>query len=230
MGSTARQAFTDGARDVSPILLGVVPFGLVAGFAAIDAGLTVAHAVGFSVFLFAGASQLAALDLLGSGAHAAVAIGTALVINSRMLMYSASIGPQLAAVPRVRRALAAYLLVDQNYAMSVVRYRDRPEPGYRLWYFVGAGAILWLSWQVMTVAGALVGDAVLEGVPLEFAVPLTFLALLIPTITDRPTLAAALTAAGVATAGAPLPANLGMPLGALAGIAVGTALAVGGER
>lgn len=223
---TARRAFVEGLRDVSPTLLGIIPFGLVAGFAAIEAGLTLAHAVGFSVIVFAGASQLAAIELVGDGAHVAVAIGTALVINSRMLMYSASLAPELSHLPLRDRAAAGYVLVDQAYALSIVRYRERPEAPHRLAYYFGSAAILWVSWQITTVLGALLGGAIPEGVPLGFAVPMTFLALLIPSITGRPTLAAAITAAVVATAGAPLPANLGMPIGTVTGIAVGTALAV----
>lgn len=220
----------DGLRDVSPTLLGVIPFGLIAGFAAIEAGLTLAHAVGFSVGVFAGAAQLAAIDLLGSGANLIVVIGTALVINSRMLMYSASLAPELVHVPVRGRAAAAYVLVDQAYALSIVRYRRAPDAPHRLAYYAGTAAILWVTWQATTVVGALIGDAIPDSIPLGFAVPMTFLAILIPAVTDRPTVAAALTAAAVATAAAPLPANLGMPLATVTGIAVGTALAVRRSR
>lgn len=227
---TWRQAFFDGLRDVSPTLLGVIPFGLVAGFAAIEAGLSLAHAVGFSIAVFAGASQLAALDLLGSGSNLAVVAGTALVINSRMLMYSASLAPDLIEVPLRRRAAAAYVLVDQVYALSVVRYRRDPRAPHRLAYYFGTALTLWVTWQAATVVGAVLGDAIPDGVPLGFAVPMTFLAILIPNVTDHPTLAAAITAAAVATASAPLPANLGMPLATISGIAVGTFLAVRNTR
>lgn len=221
-----REAFLDGLRDVSPTLLGIIPFGLIAGFAAIEAGLSLAHAVGFSVAVFAGASQLAAIDLLGSGSNLAVVVGTALIINSRMFMYSASIAPHLIEVPTRRRAAAAYVLVDQAYALSVVRYQRDPRAPHRLAYYLGTALILWVTWQATTVLGAVLGDAIPDGVPLGFAVPMTFLAILIPSVTDRPTLAAAITGAAVATAAAPLPANLGMPLATISGIAVGTFLAV----
>lgn len=223
---TPREAFLDGLRDVSPTLLGIIPFGVIAGFAAIEAGLSLIHAVGLSVGVFAGASQLAAIDLLGSGSNLPVVIGTALIINSRMLMYSASLAPHLTEVPAGKRAGAAYLLVDQAYALSVVRYRRDPEAPHRLAYYLGTAAILWVTWQATTVLGALIGDTIPDTVPLGFAVPMTFLAILIPNVTDRPTLAAAVTAAGVAVAAAPLPANLGMPLATVSGIAVGTVLGV----
>jgi 4-azaleucine resistance transporter AzlC len=224
---TSRTSFRAGAVAVSPVLLGIVPFGLVAGVAATEAGLGLAEAVGFSMVVFAGASQLAALDLLGTGAPAWVAIMTAAVINLRMAMYSASIGSYMTDQSARRRWVAAYLLTDQAYALSLARYQqqDRLRAAVdRFWFYLGTALVLWVVWQITTVIGVVVGGQVPDAVPLGFAVPLTFLCLLVPTVTDRPTLAAALVGGGVALAAAPLPANLGMPLGAAAGVAVGYAL------
>jgi predicted branched-subunit amino acid permease len=219
----ARNAYSEGVRAVSPILVGVAPFGLVVGVAAVEAGLGMPEAVGFSVLLFAGASQLAALDLLGRGAPAVVAIVTALVINLRFLMYAASLAPHLADVPLRRRLPAAYLLTDQAFAVSIVRFAADPSYLPRLAFYLGAALGLWVTWQVATVAGVLVGAGLAEALPLDFAVPLVFLALLIPTVVDRPALLAAVVGAGTAVALAPLPANLGMLTGATAGIVAGTA-------
>jgi predicted branched-subunit amino acid permease len=219
-----RRSFRAGATAVAPVLLGIVPFGLVAGVAAVEAGLGLAEAVGFSTVVFAGASQLAAIELIGAGAPAWVAIMTAAVINLRMAMYSASLGTYMTDQPLGRRTLAAYLLTDQAYALSVGRYQQEGgprEPVDRWWFYLGTAVVLWTVWQITTVLGVVVGGAVPEQVPLGFAVPLTFLCLLVPSVTDRPTLAAALVGGGVAVAAAPLPANLGMPLGAAAGVLVG---------
>jgi len=116
-----------GVRDVSPLLLGIVPFGLVAGIAAVNAGLGLAEAVGMSVIVFAGASQLAAIELIGSNAPLAVVVGTAVVINVRMVMYSASIAPHFADYGRRLRAGLAYVLTDQAYALSVAEFERNPE-------------------------------------------------------------------------------------------------------
>lgn len=215
-----------GAAAIAPIALSVVPFGIIAGFATVDIGLGVAEALGFSLGIFAGASQLAAIELLGQGASVAVVVTTVVVINLRVAMYSASLAPHLAAEPTHRRVLGAYLLTDQAFAVSITRFlrRGEEEP-HRFAFYLGAALPMWLVWQPSTVAGALVGDQVPEGIPIGFAVPLAFLALLMPAITDRPALAAALVGGGVATVGAGWPANLGMPLGALAGVAVGFLLA-----
>lgn len=220
-GTTTLRALGSGALAVSPILLGVAPFGLVWGATVADAGFGFAEAGGFSSIVFAGASQLVALDLLVRGAPLAVVVLTALVINLRMLMYAASIVPHLAGESAPRRALGAYLLTDQAYAVSITRYTQQPEAPRRFEFYVGAGSALWLTWQATSLAGVAVGDAVPESVPIEFAIPAVFLALLAPAVTDRPTLVAALVAGVVATVGDPLPANLGMPVGALSGIGAG---------
>jgi 4-azaleucine resistance transporter AzlC len=207
-------------------MVGVVPFGLVAGAAAVGAGLSVVQAAALSVVVFAGASQLAIIELLGRDAALAVVVGTALVINARMVMYSASLAPHFLEEDSRWRALMAYVLTDQAYALSVTRYAEGLEGVERKrWYYLGTAFPLWVVWQLCTVAGALAGTQVPAWLPLEFAVPLTFLALLVPAVQGRPTLAAALVGGGVATLGASLPFNLGLLVGAVAGVVAGTLLA-----
>lgn len=219
-------AFRAGVVAIAPVLLGVLPFGLAAGVVTVEAGYGVTETVGHSTLIFAGASQIAAVSLLGDGAAVPVVVLTVLVINLRMLMYAASLSPHLADIPLHRRAMGAYLLTDQAYAVSIVEFREPSGPEHRWWFYLGAAVTLWLPWQLSTVTGALVGASLPDSVPLGFAVPLMFLALLVPAVTDRPTLAAAITSATIATVGAGLPSNLGMLLGALTGIAVGTAVAL----
>ncbi|MFD1569020.1 AzlC family ABC transporter permease [Halorubrum laminariae] len=209
-----------GMRDVSPLMLGIVPFALVAGIAAVDAGLGLAEAVGMSVIVFAGASQLAALDLIGSSAPLAVVIGTAVVINLRMMMYSASIAPHFARYARGIRAGLAYFLTDQAYALSVAEFSGNDDRS-RWRYYLGAAASLWIVWQIGTVVGVVVGAGVPDAWGLTFAVPLVFLALLVPAMKDRPTTAAGVAGGAVAVAAAGLPLNLGLLAGAVTGILVG---------
>ncbi|TKX77581.1 branched-chain amino acid ABC transporter permease [Halorubrum sp. SD626R] len=209
-----------GVRDVSPLMLGIVPFALVAGIAAVDAGLGLAEAVGLSVIVFAGASQLAALDLIGSGAPLAVVVGTAVVINLRMVMYSASIAPHFARYARGVRAGIAYFLTDQAHALSVAEFGASDDRSRAL-YYLGAAVSLWIVWQIGTVAGVVVGAGVPDAWGLTFAVPLVFLALLVPAMKDRPTTAAGVTGGAVAVVAAGLPLNLGLLVGAVTGIVVG---------
>lgn len=216
-----------GVRAMLPITVGIAPFGLIAGVAATDAGLGLPEAVGFSVFVLAGAAQLTSLDLIGRDTPILVVIATALIINLRMLMYSASLAGELAHLPRSRRLLGSYWLTDQTYAVSIVRFRDvEVAPVDRWWFYLGSALPLWIVWQLATIAGAVAGGAVPEVIPLGFALPLAFISLLVPSLTDRPAVVAAITAAVIAVVAAPLPANAGMPLAALMGILMGWVVAL----
>jgi predicted branched-subunit amino acid permease len=221
-----------GAMAIVPMLIGVVPFGLVAGVTAVAGGLGIGAAVGFSTIVFAGASQLAAIDVLSGGGAALVAALAACTINLRMLLYSASLAPYYAEETFARRMAIAYLMTDQAYAVSITRFAgertDRTDPGTRsrrFAYYLGAGLTLWSAWQLSTVAGALVGNAVPSSVPLTFAVPLVFLVLLVPTLSARHAVVAAVVG-GLSTVVA-LEAGVGplsVMLGALAGIAAGASV------
>ncbi len=212
--------FRAGARDVTPLLLGIVPFALVAGIASVEAGLDIAQTVGMSVIVFAGASQLAALDLIGSNAPLAVVVATAVVINLRMVMYSASIAPHFADYRERLRAVLAYVLTDQAYALSIAEFTA--EEGRSRWrYYLGVAAPLWIVWQIGTVAGFVLGAGVPDAWGLTFAVPLVFLALLIPAMKDRPTTVAGAVGGVSALLAAGVPFNLGLLVGATAGIVAG---------
>ena len=223
-----REDFRAGLTVTTPVLVGVVPFGLVAGAAAVGAGLSVLQAAALSVVVFAGASQLAMIELLGQDGTLLVVVGTALIINSRLVMYSASLAPHFVEEDSRWRGLMAYILTDQAFALAVTRYAEGMEGvTRRRWYFLGTAAPLWAAWQVCTVIGAIAGARVPAWLPLRFAVPLTFLALLVPAaVQNRATATAAVVGGGVATAGIALPFNLGLLAGALAGVAVGTLVAV----
>lgn len=207
-------------------MVGVAPFALIAGFAGVDAGVSQVQTVAFSVLVFAGAAQLAALELIGRDGATAVVVATALVINARFLMYSASLAPSLRGLGTGRRALVAYLLTDQAFVVSALRYEQREEPpGTRLAYFLGAAVPLWIEWQAGTVVGAVAGAAVPASWSLDFAIPLVFLALLVPAVRDRAGVAAAGVAAVVAVAAGGLRFNSGLLLAAVAGIAAGYVVA-----
>jgi predicted branched-subunit amino acid permease len=230
-----------GAKAVAPMLIGVIPFGLVAGATPATTGLGGGVAVGLSSIVFAGASQLAAADVLADGGAALVAIVAACTINLRMLLYSASLAPHLSREPLRRRLLMAYLLTDQAYTVSILRWSGEeataaeggPEPDRtrRVPFYLGAGVLLWVNWQICTVLGVLIGSAVPEDIPLDFAVPLVFLVLLVPTITTRPAAVAALVGGLGAVVGAQAGAgHLSVIVGALSGITAGTLAELAQER
>lgn len=217
-----RANFRSGAFDIAPILIGVVPFGFIAGVTAIEAGLSNLAAILFSPAVFAGASQLAAYELIGRDATVVVIIGTVLVINSRFVMYSASLAPHFVGAPVRAKLAAAYLLTDQAFAASIVRYTRKDESlDLRLAYYFGAALALWVTWQTSTVLGVVVGAGVPAEWSLDFAIPLVFLALLAPAVTDRGTVVAAVVGATTAVVAQPLAYNLNIPLAAVVGIVAG---------
>lgn len=213
----------DGVAAAAPMLIGIVPFGLVAGAAPVAAGFGLDEAVGLSVLVFAGASQLAIIDVLSDGGTALIAVVTALTINLRMLLYSASLAPPLAHEPLRRRMAAAYFLVDQAYALSIVRWTGTDDRRARLPFYFSVGILLGTCWLASTVVGALVGSSVPDDVPLEFAIPLVFLVLLVPVLDRRPAVMAAFVGGIGAVAAAELgAARLAILIGGVLGIAAGT--------
>ncbi len=215
------QPFIDGSKAVSPLLIGVVPFGLVFGVIAADSVVGPVLGYATSLVIFAGAAQLATIQLLDEGVVGAVVVATALVINSRHMMYSAALASSFRDFPRWSRFALPYLLTDQAFAVSIVRYQDVTDPGYRRWFFTGSALTLWTAWQLSTLAGALVGAQLPEAWSLEFAIPLVFVALLVLTVRSRPDLVAAITGGAVAVVAASAPYGLGLIIAALAGVAAG---------
>jgi 4-azaleucine resistance transporter AzlC len=210
-----------GALEVAPILIGIVPFGLVAGAAVVQAGFGVAEAVGQSLLVNAGASQIVATTLFGTGAPLWLALGTALVVNARMFIYSTSIAPVLADAPGWLRPLLGHMLVDQNYASTMTkgRFRDDVDP---IAYYMGAWFALASVWQLSTIAGAVLGPLIPSSWGLDFAVPLVFLAMLAPTLKDRTAVSVAVVTGIAAAVLVPLlPMQSGLVVAIVAGMAFG---------
>jgi 4-azaleucine resistance transporter AzlC len=219
--SRTKQSFFAGVKDMLPILIGVVPFGRVAGAAVLHAGQGLAEAIGISVIVFAGASQIIATTLFGDHAPLWIALVTALIVNSRMFIYSTSMAPLLSDAPGWQRPFLGYMLVDQNYAsvMTKARFRDDIDV---VPYYVGAWAALAITWQVTSIAGALLGPVIPPSWALEFAVPLVFLAMLAPSLTNRTAIGVAVvTGVGAAVLVPLLPMQSGLVVALLSGMAYG---------
>jgi len=218
---SARSTYLSGLRDVSPVLLGVLPFGIVAGVAAIGVGMSKTLAIMTSAIALAGASQLAALDLMEKGAPIVIVIATALVVNLRMAMYSASIAPHFAPLSGRWKGFLSYFLTDQAYAVSVTRYDKGIEDINKKWYYLGTATGLLGTWMVGTVIGVTLGSIVPVSWSLDFAVPLTFIALLAPAIKDRATMVSALSAGIMAPIAMALPLQTGIIAASITGIVAG---------
>ncbi len=214
------QDFLTGARDSLPILLGVVPFALICSVAAISVGLNPFEAVGMSFIVFAGASQLAVLQLMGEGTVWIVMLLTAWVINLRFTMYSATLAPYLQDEPAHRKIPFVYILSDQAFGMTMSKFANE-VPANPAWYYYGTAAAIWLTWIISAILGALLGSFVPASWGLDFAFPLSFMALMFASLKDRPTVIAALVGGITAVITKGLPYNLGLIIAATLGILAG---------
>lgn len=208
-----------------PVALAMLPFAVLLGVTAADAGWSPWMVLAQSVLVLAGAAQLAMVALLAEDAHLVVVVLTVALINMRMAMYGAALRPWLAHVPVRGRALGAYVVTDQAFALATSAFPDLPERD-RFPYYLGAAFTLPALWFVATTLAAALGTALPDDWSFEFALPLTFLALLVPALKSRPAWVAAGVGGGVATLAATLPFNLGLMLGALAGVTVGALVEV----
>ena len=220
-----RSEFMSGVQAELPILLGVSPFGLIYGVLAVGAGLPPALAFAMSSVVFAGSAQFVGAQLIGSGAPAIVILSTTFIVNLRHALYGASVAPHVKHLSLRWKYLLAYLLTDEVYAVTITRFARESASGFgsphRHWYFLGAGVAQWTAWQASTAMGIALGAQIPPGWGLDFTVALTFIALVVPAITDRPSLAAALSAGIVALLAAGWPYNLGLVVAAIIGISVG---------
>jgi len=224
-------AFVSGAKAIAPVLLALLPFGLAFGATAMGSGLSAFEALGMSVFVFGGAAQLAATTLLSAGASVAVVVLTVLIINLRLVLYSASLAPHFRRLPVGWKGLLSYLLTDQAYAATITRFDDgeTEEPDKR-WYYLGVALAIWVMWMPATLLGVFLGARVSEGWSLDFVSPLIFIARAVPAVKDRTTGAAALSAGVAALFAAALPLNLGLIAAAIVGVLGGLIAETVAER
>ena len=143
-GRPPRTEFQAGLRAGLPLLIAVGPFGLVTGVAMAAAGIPTFEAMAMSVLVYAGASMLAAAQLIAAGAPALVVVFAAFIVNLRLFMYSASIRPYFAGEPLYRRLLVSYALVDNPYALFIQRFGPHPEAAGKFEYFAGLAIPVWL--------------------------------------------------------------------------------------
>ena len=223
--------FLAGCRDEAPLQLGVIPFGMLYGIGALAAGMPVWLAQLTSMLVFAGAAQLVIVQMLGAAAGALPIGLTAVLLNLRHMLYSASVAEHVRHLPRRWRVLLAYLLTDEAYAVAILRYARPagPGPDLRHWYFLGCGLTLWGCWQLSTALGIAFGARIPPEWDIDFAVPLTFIALLTLLVKERAGQAAALVAALAVLALAALPYRLGLVMAIVLGLLAGAAVARRGE-
>lgn len=210
-----------GFKAVVPLMLGVIPFGLITGITAANTGISIGKSILMNVGIFAGASQLAILQLISFNANMLVIISTALIINLRMMLYSLSIAPYFQKANTRWKALLAYSLTDQSYAMSLVHFINNPDEDTQGFFF-GASFGIWTIWQISSTVGYLMGSIVPPELGLDFAIPLTFIVILFKGVAGYPGVITIITSAAVAVLASKLPMNLGLILAATIGIVAGS--------
>jgi 4-azaleucine resistance transporter AzlC len=216
-----RQAFLEGIRDQLPLVLGVAPFGAIFGALAISVGVPVVETQALSLLLFAGSAQFIAVGLIGAGTPVFIVLITIAVVNLRHLLYSIALSPQVQSLGIRWKIPMAWLLTDEAFAISSLRYQ-RSHSTQNHWYFLGTGLTLWGSWQISTFLGITAGALIPESWQLEFALPLTFMAILAPNLTSRAAWITALTAGSLALVLVNMPLSTGLLISVLAALVLGT--------
>ncbi len=217
----SRPAFLEGVRDMAPMMLGVIPFGMVCGVGAIGAGASPIAALAMSMIMFSGAAQIVATQLLVAGAPFAVILLSCLVVSLRLLMYSATMAPYLRPLDHRWRNLLSFVLTDQAFAGTLQRFKRSDDLRANASYFLGTGALLWGTWQIATIAGIVAGQVIPASWQLEFVVPLCFLAVLVPLLRDHVSILVFAAAAIAIVALDAMPLRLSMICAGLLGIATG---------
>ena len=207
----------------TPLMLGVIPFGLVFGVLGVASGLSPIETILMSSILFGGASQVVFAQLWAGGVPAPVVAGSVCVVNLRHVLYSASMNLHLRQLPLGWRILLAYLLTDEAYAVTIQRFRNEPHGPFQHFHLLGSGALLWIGWQISTVLGVVIGETIPDTWSLSFAIPLTFIAIVAPILKTRADVTAAVTAGIVALVAQTLPWKLWLVLASIGGIAAGWA-------
>lgn len=230
--SSTNSAYWKGFRDGIPFILVVTPFALLFGVVATESGLNLLETMGFSIVVIAGASQFTALQLMNENAPTLIVILSALAVNLRMAMYSASLAPYIGKAPLWKRAFIAYLMVDQAYAMSIVTYETRTEMTVpeRVAYYFGVITPIVPLWYLFTLIGAMVGQSIPPEMALDFAVPITFIAMIGPMLRTLPHILAAVVSVALALGFAWVPYNLGLMIAALGAMMTGAQAELWFER
>jgi 4-azaleucine resistance transporter AzlC len=222
--ATPGREFVSGLVTVTPMLLGAVPFGLIYGALAVQAGIAPLLAIAISSIVFAGSAQFMITKLVAASTPGLLIVLSVGVINLRHALYSAAMADKLAHLPARWKILLAYLLTDEAYAAAVRRLESDSHARHRHWFLFGCGFGLWFTWQLACIAGVLLGGRIPAAWSLDFAGTLTFIAIVVPLLKDRASAASMVAAGVISIAAFALPHKLFIIVAALAGMAAGVLL------
>lgn len=220
---TRTAEFWTGARDIFPLIVGAIPFGIIFGTLAINNGLSAGGTLAMSAFVFAGSSQFIAAGMIATKTGWLLIVLTAFVVNLRHLLYAVSLVPYVKRLPQRWKVPLAFLLTDESFAIAINRYQAPDDSPFKHWYYFGAAITMYTNWFFCTLigitAGQLIPNAATWG--LDFAMSVTFIGMTVPYVKNKPMLAAVLVAGVVAIAANPLPHKIGLMIAAIAGMTAG---------
>lgn len=215
--------FLAGVRDTFPLIVGAIPFGLIFGTLAMSSGLSFFGTMVMSAIVFAGSAQFIAIGLLAAGTSWPIIVLTTFVVNLRHALYSATLAPYLSRFSQRWQIPLAFWLTDETFAVVVRRYTHPSTVEPARWYHLGSSIAMYLNWNLWTFLGATVGQLLPNAAAwgLDFAMPVTFIGMVIPYLKNRPMVAAVVVAGVVAVMAHPMPHKLGLMVATLAGIMAG---------
>jgi 4-azaleucine resistance transporter AzlC len=217
---SVRQECLAGMRDILPLVIGAIPFGIIFGTLSSNSGLSAMGAMAMSIFVFAGSSQFIALGLLAAGTAWPLIVLTTVVVNLRHLLYSISLMPYVRHLPPRWKAAIAFWLTDEGFAVAIARYNQPICHTQTHWYVLGADVLMYGNWILCTALGLTLGQLIPNpsAIGLDFAMSATFIGMTLPYLTTRPMGLSVAVAGLVSIVAYGLPHQLGLLLAAIAGL------------
>ena len=221
---TPRSEFWSGVRDIFPLIVGAIPFGIIFGTLGVSSGLSTGATLAMSVFVFAGSSQFIAVGMIAASTGWLLVVLVAFVVNLRHLLYAVSLLPYVKPLPQRWKIPLAFLLTDESFAVAIRRYESQATSAYKHWHYLGAALFMYLNWLLCTFLGITLGRLIPNAADwgLDFAMSVTFIGMTIPYLKTRPMGLAVAIAAVVSLLTASFPHKLGLMVAAVAGIVAGT--------
>jgi 4-azaleucine resistance transporter AzlC len=220
---TRSSEFWAGVRATLPLVIGAIPFGIIFGAVAVTNGLSPAAALGMSVFVYAGSAQFVAANMVASAAPIPLIVLTTFVVNLRHALYSATLAPYMKHLPQRWLLPLGFWLTDETFVTVVQRYQQDDTSPYKQWYHLGSSVFMYSNWQLSTLVGIVAGQSIQnpQRWGLDFALVVTFIGMLVPMLSSRPALVAAVVAGVTAVLANGLENKLGLLLAALLGMVAG---------
>jgi 4-azaleucine resistance transporter AzlC len=215
--------FWEGFKATLPLLIGAFPFGIIYGALASTVGLSPIQTASMSAFVFAGASQFIAVDLIENFTNGWIIVLTTFIVNLRHALYSATLAPYLKHLKHKWLIPLSFWLTDESFVVVIQKYKQGLKKPYYEWYFLGSAVFMYSNWQFATWIGIFAGTRINNPADwgLDFAMIATFIGMLIPMVKGKPTIIAVVTAAVVSLIANPLPHQLGLIVAAIVGLSAG---------